>query len=142
MTDESTCQAAHSSASLVSPLPDSATPVLMSVDSGMTNATRKPLDASGACNLTSSHPAAHNMDVLAQFPPAFIRFLRENNVDPAIFVSIHDIPRYVRYACTEKCCSGTALLHAIARESNLTPGLFLHVFTHVCMFARIPFVSF
>ena len=83
------------------------------------------------------------MDVLAQFPPAFIRFLRENNVDPAIFVSIHDIPRYVRYACTEKWgCSGIAPLHAIARESNLTPGLFLHVFTHLCMFARIPFAAF
>jgi hypothetical protein len=100
MTDESTRQAAHwhSSASQVSPLPDSATPVLvlMSVDSGMTNATRTPLDASGVCNLTSCHPAARSVDVLAQFPPAFIRFLRENNVDPAIFVSIHDIPRYVR----------------------------------------------
>jgi hypothetical protein len=145
MTDAPKCQAAHSSASQVSPFLDSAKlSVPVSVDSGMqmTDATRKPLDASGTCIQARSDPAARSMDVLAKFPPAFVRFLRENNVDPAIFVSIHGIPRYIRYACTEKWgCGGTALMHALACESNLTPGLLLHAFTHVCMFARIPLAA-
>ena len=46
----------------------------------------------------SGAATADTLDVLKQFPPAFVRFLRDNDVNPAVFATIHDIPRYVRYA--------------------------------------------
>ncbi len=52
----------------------------------------------GTCTSASSAATTDTLDVLKQFPPAFVRFLRDNDVNPAVFATIHDIPRYVRYA--------------------------------------------
>lgn len=30
-------------------------------------------------------------------PPAFLEFLRKNDLDPSIYAAAHDLPRYVRF---------------------------------------------
>ena len=46
-------------------------------------------------------------------PPAFLEFLRKNDLDPSIYAAAHDLPRYVRFEQWRKSSlkSGLLMVH-------------------------------
>lgn len=52
-------------------------------------------------------------------PPAFLAFLRQNDLDPSIYAAAHDLPRYVRFEHWKK----SSLKAGLLMVRNLFVGL-------------------
>ena len=47
---------------------------------------------------TAAMAAMADLEATASpLPPAFLEFLRKNDLDPSIYAAAHDLPRYVRF---------------------------------------------
>lgn len=66
--------------------------------------------------------AATGVGKMAVLPPAFLQWLKENDVDPAVYATAHELKRYIRCAAVPVRAVSPAGGCRVAATATLTPA--------------------